>query len=73
MATTSPRNKRKQEDTAVFVRLKKFMVLIEEYVPDSGSVDDACPGKSDGEDHQDHPDCSKSVHVVRALEEPTLW
>ena len=73
MATTSPRNKRKQEDTAVYARPKKFMVLVEGDVPDSDSVDEPCPGKSDGEDHQDHPDCSTSVHVVRALEEPTLW
>ena len=73
MATISLRNKRKQEAIAVFVRPKKFTVLVEADVPDRDSVDEPCPRKSDGEDHQDHPDCSTSVHVVRALEEPTLW
>ena len=50
MATISPRNKRKQEATAVFIRPKKFMVLVEGDVPDRDTVDEPCPGKSDGED-----------------------
>ena len=69
MAPISPRNKRKQEDTAVVVRPKKFIVLVEGDVPDSDGVDEPCPSKSDGEDHQDHPDCNTSVHVARTIDD----
>ena len=39
MTPSSPRNKRKQDDTAAVVSPKKFLVLVEGDVPDSDSVE----------------------------------